>query len=111
MNNQYQAIGRLIMNLRNGRFLEDEQEIIQEIRSEFNHITLRLGYYWLEKLDGWEYNMDFHRAEAERLRGFVDFEADKPSVNGRLFLYEELTEQMRRLDILTGGADVSFEKN
>ena len=25
MRNQYQAIGRLIMNLRNGRFLEDEK--------------------------------------------------------------------------------------
>ena len=63
MRNQYQAIGRLIMNLRNGRFLEDEDEIILEASEEFNDITLQLGYYWVEKLEGWEYNMDFHRAE------------------------------------------------
>jgi|GEM_PF-758246 len=106
MRNQYQAIGRLIMNFRNGRFLEDEDEIIQEAAEEFNDITLQLGYYWVEKLEGWEYNMDFHRAEAERLRFFVSFEADKPGVKARLFLYEELTEQMRRLGILIDGLDV-----
>jgi len=109
MRNQYQAIARLIMNLRNGRFMEDEDGMMQEIRREFNDITLQLGYYWLEKMEGWEYDMDFHRAEAERLRGFVAFGADKPSVAGRLFLYEELTEQMRRLDILIGAVDVPMD--
>jgi hypothetical protein len=54
MRNQYQAIGRLIMNLRNGRFLEDEDGIIQEAAEEFNDITLQLGYYWVEKLEGWD---------------------------------------------------------
>lgn len=108
MMNQYQAIGRLIMNLRNGRFLEDEEMMMQEIRQEFNEVTLQLGYYWMEKMDGWEYNMDFHRSEAERLRSFVDFEANMPSVKSRLFLYEELTEQMRRLDMMIDGADINL---
>jgi len=109
MRNEYQAIGRLIMNLRNGRFLEDEEAMIEEIAEEFNDITLQLGYYWVERLEGWEYNLDFHRAEAERLREFVAFEADKPSVKGRLFMYEQLTEQMRRLDVLIDGVEVGDE--
>jgi len=52
MHNQYQAIGRLIMNMRNGRFLEEEHEFITEIQDEFNVATLQLGYYWLEHLEG-----------------------------------------------------------
>jgi len=103
MHNQYQAIGRLIMNLRNGRFLEEEHEFITEIQDEFNVATLQWGYYWMEHLEGWEYNLDFHRAEAERLSHFVDFEAGKPSAMTRLFIYEQLTEQMRRLDLLING--------
>jgi hypothetical protein len=103
MRNEYQAVGRLIMNLRNGRFIEEGEEFMLELQEEFNDITLQLGHYWMEHLDGWEYNLDFHRAEAERLRDFVDFEAGKASAMTRLFMYEQLTEQMRRLDLLING--------
>ncbi|MBE9599510.1 hypothetical protein [Pedobacter sp. MC2016-24] len=102
MYNQYQAIGRLIINLRNGRFLENEDAFIAELEEEFKGITLQLGYYWLEKLDGWEYNINFHRAEAERLRDLVPYEGGPSTAQARVFIHEQLTEQMRRLDILNG---------
>lgn len=105
MINRYQAIGRLIMNLRNGRFLEDEAEFEAELKAEFNEVTLQLGAMWLEKEEGIDYCLDFHRAEAARLRAFVGFEEGKPNVTLRMLMYEELTEQMRRLDIMIDGVD------
>jgi hypothetical protein len=102
MHNRYHAIGRLILNLINGRFLEEEEAIIFEMDHEFNDISIQLGYYWLEKMEGWEYNINFHRAEAERLRDLVPCEGDQSSSQARLFIHEQMTEQIRRLDILLG---------
>lgn len=104
MLNRYHAIGRLIMNLRNGRFLIEEG-FEAELMDEFRQVTLWLASDWLRKTDGWEYCLDFHYAEADRLRGFVDFNAHKPNVTLRMLMHEQLTEQMRRLDMMINGTE------
>jgi hypothetical protein len=104
MENQFQAIGMLIGDLRHGRDLLTEG-IVEDMRVNFREILMQLGYAWYQKVEWLDYLLDFHIAEAERLRGFVVFEEGRDYPSIRAVLYEELTLLITRLNMLVNGEE------
>ncbi|HMI03113.1 MAG TPA: hypothetical protein VK541_11560 [Pedobacter sp.] len=104
MENQFQAIGMLIGDLRKGRNLLTEG-IVEELRDNFREILMQLGYAWYQKVEWLDYLLDFHIAEAERLRTFVVHEEGRDYPSLRAVLYEELTLLITRLNMLVNGEE------
>jgi hypothetical protein len=107
MKNQFQAIGMLIGDLRNGRSLLTEG-IVEDMQDNFREILMQLGYAWYQKLEGLDYLLDFHIAEAARLREFVGHEEGRDYPTLRIFLYDELTLLIIRLNMLVNGEDTDL---
>ena len=109
MDNQFGAIGMMINDLRKGRNLLTEG-IIEELRKNFKEILMQLGYAWYGKVEWLDYLLDFHMAEAERLRGFVVHEEGKDYPSIRAVLYDEFTALIERIDhMINGHEQVNLE--
>ncbi len=102
MENQFQAIGMLINDLRKGRNLLTE-DLIEDLRENFKEILLQLGYAWYRKVEWLDYLLDFHMAEAERLRTFVVHEEGREYPSIRAVLYEEFSKLIARIDHMING--------
>jgi len=102
LENQFRAIGMLIGDLRKGRNLLTEG-IIEDLKENFREIILQLGYAWYQKVAWLDYLLEFHMAEAERLRGFVVPEEGRDYPSIRAVLYEEFTALIARIDLMING--------
>lgn len=110
MNNQLQAIGMLINDLRNDRNLLTDG-IVEDLSNNFREILMQLGYAWYQNVEGFDYLLDFHIAEAARLRGFVEHEEARDYPALRIFLYDELTVLIIKLNTLVNDEEGVELKN
>lgn len=104
LENHYYAIGMLINDLRKGREIQTEG-IEEEIKDTFIDILKRLAYAWFQKVEWIDYMLDFHRAEAERLKIYVSPEAGRDYPAIRACLHKELTLLLKRLDMMINAED------
>lgn len=104
LENHCYAIGMLINDLRKGREIQTEG-IEEEIKDTFVDILKRLAYAWFQKVEWIDYMLDFHHAEAERLKVYVAPESGRDYSAIRACLHIELTLLLKRLDMMINAED------
>jgi hypothetical protein len=110
MQNELCRIGAIIYDLkRNLKFLPSAENQ-GFLDNEFRRIALSLGVQWNDKAMGWEYLLEFHREEADRLSESLDDLYVGNLLHGRRSdymdgIYNEiqvhLVELTRRIDKMT----------
>ncbi|RYE54804.1 MAG: hypothetical protein EOP48_11515 [Sphingobacteriales bacterium] len=98
MEYQLYVIGMLINDLRKGRAIETDG-IEEDIREVFIEMLKPLAYAWLQKVEWMDYLLDFHSAEAIRLKKYVKPKA-KDYQSLRVCIHQELTLLIERLDMM-----------
>ena len=110
MQNELCRIGAIIYDLKcNSMFLRSEENTLF-LENEFKRISLSLGVQWHEKAMGWEYLLEFHMQEADRLSESLDdlyvenlLQGRKSDYMDRIYheIQSHLTELMTRIDKMT----------
>lgn len=110
MNNQYKAIGMLINDLRKERYLLTDG-IVEELREHFSEILMQLAAAWYKEVPLLDYLLDFHLAEAERLRRFVVYEEGRDYPVIRAVLHEEFSLLIGRIGRMIEGKFEEVEED
>jgi hypothetical protein len=110
MRNELCRIGAIIYDLKRNLKLLPSTENQEFLDDEFRRIALSLVARWHDKAMGWEYHLEFHMQEADRLSESLDDLYVGNLLHGRRSdymdkIYDEiqghLTDLMRRIDKMT----------
>jgi hypothetical protein len=121
MINEFTRLGQLIFDLNSGKVFDlSDEDNFTFLDEEYRRILLAMGAAWDRKEMGWNYYLEFHMAEGERLLQKLrvtkdnhdlltadQFEQERV-IRAYKMLFHLFTELIKRIDMLLYGKGINL---